>query len=312
MIGRHRFVDQRLFGLRFARRELLLEVGDDAVGEPSGLGIVALALRLGERIARVVELFLEFLRLADLVLFRLPACGQRVRLLLQLAELGAEFYQPVARGGVALLAQRLLLDLELDDAPVELVELFGLAVDLHTLARGRFVDEVDRLVGQEAVGDVAVGQRRRRDQRGVGDVDAVVDLVLLLESAQDRDRVLDGGLADEHRLEAPRQRRVLFDVLAKFVERGRADAVQLATGERGLQQVRGVHRALGLAGADQRVHLVDEQDDAALGRGDLVEHGLEPLFELAAVFCPGDEGAHIERQQFFVAQGFRHVAVDDA
>ena len=35
--------------------------------------------------------------------------------------------------------------------------------------RGGLVDQVDRLVGQLAAGDVAVGQRGRGDQRGVGD-----------------------------------------------------------------------------------------------------------------------------------------------
>ena len=108
------------------------------------------------------------------------------------------------------------------------------------------------------------------------------------------------GCADEHRLEAPRQRRVLLDVLAVFVERGRADAMQLAARQRRLQQVGGVHRAVGLAGADQRVHLVDEQDDAALGRRDLVEHRLQPLLELAAIFRAGDQRAHVERQQLLV------------
>ena len=74
------------------------------------------------------------------------------------------------------------------------------------------------------------------------------------------------GSLDEDRLEAPGERGVLLDMLAVFVERGRADAMQLAARQRRLQQVGGIHRAVGLAGADQRMHLVDEQDDAALGR----------------------------------------------
>ena len=73
-------------------------------------------------------------------------------------------------------------------------------------------------------------------------------------------------LVDEHRLEAAGKGGVLLDMLAVFVERGRADAVQFAARQRRLQQVRRIHRAVGLAGADQRVHLVDEQDDAAGGR----------------------------------------------
>ena len=137
-------------------------------------------------------------------------------------------------------------------------------------------------------------------------------LVLVLEAAQDRDRVLDRRLADEHRLETPRQRCVLLDVLLVFVERGRADAMQLAARERRLEQVRRIHRAVGLAGADQRVHLVDEQDDAAVGGRDFLQHGLQPLLELAAIFRAGDQRAHVERQQLLVLQALRHVAVDDA
>ena len=111
-----------------------------------------------------------------------------------------------------------------------------------------------------------------------------------------RDRVLDRRLADEHRLEAALERLVLLDVLAVLVERGGADAAQLAARERGLEHVGGVHRALGRAGADQRVQLVDEQDDAARRRLDLLEHGLEAVLELAAVLRARDQRAQVERQ----------------
>ena len=137
-------------------------------------------------------------------------------------------------------------------------------------------------------------------------------LVLVLQAAQDRDGVFHARLGDEHRLEPPRERRILLDMLLVFVERGGADAVQVAARERGLQQVGGVHRAVGLAGADQRVHLVDEQHDAAVGRHHLVEHGFQPLLELAAVFRARDHRAHVEREQLLVLQALRHVAVDDA
>ena len=120
------------------------------------------------------------------------------------------------------------------------------------------------------------------------------------------------GSRDEHRLEAARQRCVLLDVLAVLIEGGGAHAVQLAARQRGLQQVGGVHRPLALPGAHQGVHLVDEQDDRALGGGDLVEHGLQPLLELAAVFRAGDQRAHVEREQLLVLQALGHVAVDDA
>ena len=91
------------------------------------------------------------------------------------------------------------------------------------------------------------------------------------------------GRVDQHRLEAALERGVLLDVLAVLVERGGADAVQLAAGEHRLEHVAGVHRALGLAGADDGVQLVDEQEDPALALLDLVQHRLQALLELAAV-----------------------------
>ena len=139
----------------------------------------------------------------------------------------------------------------------------------------------------------------------------MVHLVALLQAAQDRDRVGHRRLADEHRLEAALERGVLLDVLAVLVERRRADRAQLAAREHRLQQVGGVDRALGRAGADDRVQLVDEQDDLAVGRGDLAEHGLQALLELAAVLRAGEQRAEVERPDAAALQALGDVARDD-
>jgi hypothetical protein len=216
-------------------------------------------------------------------------------------------------GSLGLLGlERDLLDLELEDAPLHHVDLGGHRVDLDAQLRRRLVDQVDRLVGQEAVGEVPVGEHRRADERRVLDAHAVVDLVALLEAAQDADRVLHGGLADVHLLEAALERRVLLDVLAVLVERGGADHAQLAAGQHRLDHVAGVHRTLGAAGADDRVQLVDEGDHLAGGVGDLLEHGLQPLLELAAVLGAGEHRGDVERDQALALQALGHVAVGDA
>jgi len=69
-----------------------------------------------------------------------------------------------------------------------------------------------------------MGQFGGLDERAVLDAHAVVRLVALLEAAQDGDGVLDGGFINQHGLEAPREGRVLFHVLAVFIERGGAHA----------------------------------------------------------------------------------------
>ncbi len=157
-----------------------------------------------------------------------------------------------------------------------------------------------------------MGQPGGGHQGGVADADAVVDLVALLQAAQDGDGVLQRRLVHQHRLEPALQRLVLLDVLAVFVQRGGAHAAKLAPRQRRLQHVGRVHRPLGPAGAHQGVQLVDEQDDLPLGRGDLLQHRLQAVLELAPVLGAGDEGAQIQRQDALVLQRLGHVAGRDA
>ena len=60
------------------------------------------------------------------------------------------------------------------------------------------------------------------------------------------------------------------------------------------------------------MQLVDEQQDAALGALHLLQHGLQALLELAAVFRAREQHAHVEREDRLVAEALRHVAVHDA
>jgi hypothetical protein len=58
------------------------------------------------------------------------------------------------------------------------------------------------------------------------------------------------------------------------------------------------------------VDLVDEQDDVAAG-ADLLEHLLEPLFEVTAVPRSRDERAQVKRVELLVLDRLRHLALDD-
>src|SRR5208282_140742 len=109
----------------------------------------------------------------------------------------------------------------------------------------------------------------------------------------------------------PLERRVLLQVLAVFIERRGPDAMQLAARERRLEHVAGVHRALGLAGPDHRVQLVDEQDDLAFLFRQIVEYALQALLELAAELGTGDQRAHVEREYPLVLEALWHLTVDD-
>ena len=144
------------------------------------------------------------------------------------------------------------------------------------------------------------------------DAHVVVRLVAVFQAAQNGDGVFDVGLADVDDLEAALECGVLLDVLAVFVERCCADGAQFAAREGGLEHVAGVDGALGRAGADEGVQLVDEENDFAVRFFDFLEDGFEAVFKLAAIFCAGEHGAEVERDDALVAQAFGHVAGDDA
>ncbi len=145
----------------------------------------------------------------------------------------------------ALLLDGLLLGL-LDAGELGL-ELLQVGRGLHALdaqARAGLVDEVDGLVGKVTIGDVAIGEVRRGDERLIGDRDPVMRLVPVAQALQDLDGVGERRLVDLHRLEAALERGVLLEVLAVLVERGGADGLQLTAGEHRLEDAGGVDGAL--------------------------------------------------------------------
>ena len=232
-------------------------------------------------------------------------------LLLPLAYLALQLSLLVAQGGGALevlIAYGLLL-VAVDGLQLRLEVGYFRRRDLcrEPGTRGGFVDHVDRLVGQEAVRDVALGEPRSDLQDLVGDDHPVVVLVALPQALEDIDRLVDRGWVDDHRLEAPLQGSVLLDVLAVFVESRCANALELAACQRRLEHVGGVDGTLGRARAHQGVQLVDEQHDV-LVLYDLVHHGLEPLLELPAILRAGDDRSHVECEHPVAGQRLRAVA----
>ncbi len=177
-------------------------------------------------------------------------------------------------------------------------------------ARAGFVHHVDRLVGQKAAGDVALGKFDRGLERFVGQLRFVVRFVFRPQTLQNLNRLFDRRRIDLHGLESAFERGVLLDVLAILVHRGRADALQFTAAQSGLDDVRCVHRAFGRTGTDDRVQLVDEKNDV-LGAANFVHHRFDALFELAAIFRSGDHQGEVERDDPLVAQKFRNVAVRD-
>ena len=258
-----------------------------------------------------LQFLLDVLGTAQAGLLGLPDILQAGVLGLQGLHTAQQVFKAALAGVVALLLERLHLHLLLDETPLQPVHGLRLGVDLHANAAGRLINQVNGLVRQLPVGDVAMRQPRGGDDGRVRDVHGVVQLIAFLQAPEDGDGVLHARLIHQHLLETALQGGILFDMLAILIQCGRTDAVQLSPGQGGLEHVAGVHGTLCLAGPDHGVQLIDKEDDAALLLGELIQHGLQPLLEFAAKLGAGDQRAHVEGQNALALQPLRHLAIEN-
>ncbi len=92
----------------------------------------------------------------DDLLLRLPLGFHPTRALFEIGDLLFDLGQPFLRDGIILAHQRLAFDLALDDLALHFVNLGRKTVNLDAQSRRGLVYQIDRLVRQEPVGDVAV------------------------------------------------------------------------------------------------------------------------------------------------------------
>ena len=138
----------------------------------------------------------------------------------------------------------------------------------------------------------------------------MVLFILVRDPLQDIDCFLPGGLLHGDRLETALQRGIPLHVFMILADRRRADHLQLAAGKRGFQDIGGIDGPLRAAGADQGMHLIDEEDDIAVLRH-LADHLLDPLLKLAAVLGARDHPGKIKRQHALVLHGERYIPGHD-
>ena len=185
---------------------------------------------------------------------------------------------------------------------------FGVA---QVAAGAGLVQQVDGLIGQEAVGDVPLRQFDHVGDHGVRHADAVVLLVVDADAFQHLDGIGDGRLLDFNGLETALQRSIFLDIFAVLGKSGRTDDLHLPAGEGGLHDVGSVHGAVRIARAHDGMNFIDEQDDVAGGL-DLADKALDPLLELTTELGARNEGGHIQQEDLLVPQAGGHLALGNA
>ena len=214
--------------------QLLLQGGQVGVFQLGRLLILVAQLGVLDLAVQLLDLGLQALDLVHAVLLCLPAGLHGIEAVLHVGQFLPQLGKAVLAQLIVLFLEGHFLDLQLHDPAAHIVQLGRHGVDLGADQGAGLVHQVDGLIRQETVGDIAVGQGGGGHQGVVVDADAMVDLIALLQATKNGDGVLHGGFIHLHRLETPLQGRVLLDILAVLVQGGGADAVQLAPGQHGL------------------------------------------------------------------------------
>ncbi|MNV36826.1 hypothetical protein D3C71_1283190 [compost metagenome] len=160
-----------------------------------------------------------------------------------------------------------------------------------------------------AVIDVLGAQLGCSLQGGRRVLHAVVLFKARLQALEDVDGFGHAGLHHVHLLETARQRCIFFEDATVFREGRCTNALELAAGKRGLEQVGGIQRAARRGTrTDQRMDLVDEQNRIGLVLQRL-ENALEALLKITPVLGACQQCAHVERVDRGLGQDFRHIVL---
>ena len=126
------------------------------------------------------------------------------------------------------------------------------------------------------------------------DTHTMVVFVLFLQTSEDAYGLLGSGLVDHHRLKTAFEGLVLLEVFLVFLKGSGTYASELTSGEGRLEDVGGIHGSVALSGPHKGMDLINEEDDATLGFGDLTDNALQTVLELSLVHGTCHKGSHVE------------------
>ena len=314
---RHLISQEHIFATVFLRKaflflQFLLKLGQLAVFQFRRLVQVIFPLRRLNFRIHILNFFPQLLHDANGVLFILPFCLQRRKIIPHLRQFSLDFLQMLSGKLVVLFFQSRFFDFMLDDLSLDDIQFHGHGVHFCADHGAGFIHQVDGLIGQETVGNISVGQSRRRNDGLILNFYTVVNFISFLQATQDGNGILHRWFADQNRLETAFQSGVFFHILSVFIQGCRTDAVQFPPCQHRLQKVPCVHGAVCFACPHNGMQFIDEKNDFPFAFLHFVEDCLQPFFKFPAKFRPGNEGPHIQRENRLVLQAVGHILFHDS
>src|SRR5690606_25305644 len=107
----------------------------------------------------------------------------------------------------------------------------------------------------------------------------MIDLVFVLYTAKNGDRVLNTRLVGIDSLKSADECFVLFEIFLVFVRRSSTDGVQLTPGESRFEDIRRVHRSSSATCPDQGMDLINKENNLPFGIPRFFDDPFETFFE---------------------------------
>ncbi len=213
----------------FGRRQTLLCIGQFAILQFGCLLQVVFLHGCLNLLIDIIDLFTDDGNGFELFLLLFPLRHLAVEFFTLFREFFGQFRQTLTGQFIGLFLQRSLFDLHLHNFTGDLIEVCRHGVEFRLNHGTGFVHEVDRLIRQETVGNVTIGQCSCCYEGTVGDLYAVEYFIALFQATQDGDGILDRRLINQNGLETTLQCRILFDVLTVLIQSRSTDTTKFAT-----------------------------------------------------------------------------------
>ena len=184
LILRHRLMHQRqilLMNRFLLLRQLLLKLRKLAVLQLRRLIQIIILLRRLNLLINILNFLTQLGETLHRGFFIIPLSLLPVKFIPKLRKLSLKMLQPLLAQTIRLLFQSRLFNLKLHDFPAQLIQLRRHRIKLRLNQSTGFIHQVNRLIRQKTVGNIAIGECSRRHKRRVRNLNAVEHLVALLQ-----------------------------------------------------------------------------------------------------------------------------------
>ena len=144
---------------------------------------------------------------------------------------------------------------------LKVVKLGRLVFFLYFFLRTGFIKNVNRLVRKKTLRNIAAAQPYDCRNNVIVIHNAVKMLVLRFYSLKNFYGIFVSRFFNVNFLKTPRKCRIFFDVAAVFFCSSSADKLKFTAAKRRFQHIRRIHLPFRTAGTDNRMQLINKQND---------------------------------------------------